>query len=147
MRRERHPSGDVRAGEQVVPRARHGTLELHGTRPVARVQAEDDVAAADHLDVGSGAHPGGARDAGRLQAGPDDGVDAVLREREWIAAGRFTVADIMMADVLRQTRRADVPAYPNIHAYRERASARPAFVKAHADQLAHFIAGDEARRN
>ncbi len=45
-------------------------------------------------------------------------LDAVLREREWIAAGRFTVADIMMADVLRQTRRADLPAYPNSHAYR-----------------------------
>ena len=30
-----------------------------------------------------------------------DRLDAVLREREWLAASRFTVADILMADALR----------------------------------------------
>lgn len=88
--------------------------------------------------------------------GPDNGLtgwldsrlehlETVLRDREWIAAGRFTAADIMMADVLRQTKRADQPNYPALAAYRQRACARPAFIKAHADQIAHFIAGDEAR--
>jgi glutathione S-transferase len=87
--------------------------------------------------------------------GPDNGlagwlsarlghVEAVLRDREWIAAGRFTVADIMMADVMRQTRATDAPIYPNIRAYIDRACIRPAFKKAHADQLAHFAAGDRA---
>ena len=33
-----------------------------------------------------------------------------------MAAGRFTVADIIMADVLRQTLRADLPGYPIIRA-------------------------------
>ena len=28
-------------------------------------------------------------------------IERVLGEREWLAAGRFTVADILMADVLR----------------------------------------------
>jgi glutathione S-transferase len=74
-------------------------------------------------------------------------VEAVVRGREWIAAGRFTVADITMADVLRQTLRADLPGYPNIRAYIERACARPAFKKAYADQIAHFAAGDRTRPN
>ena len=50
-----------------------------------------------------------------------------------------------MADVFRQTRRADAPAYPNIRTCRERVSARPAFKKAYADQVAHFVDGDRAR--
>jgi glutathione S-transferase len=89
--------------------------------------------------------------------GPDNGladwlekrlahVEAALQGREWIAAGRFTVADIMMADVLRQMRRGDMPGHPNIRAYIDRACARPAFKKAFADQHAHFAAGDRARR-
>lgn len=74
-------------------------------------------------------------------------VEAVLQGREWIAAGRFTVADIIMADVLRQTLAAGVSGYPIIRAYIDRICARPAFKKAHADQLAHFAAGDQARRD
>jgi len=74
-------------------------------------------------------------------------VEAVLRGREWIAAGRFTVADIMLADVLRQTLRGGVPGYPNIRPYIERACARPAFKKAYADQLAHFAAGARTHPN
>ena len=73
-------------------------------------------------------------------------LEAVLREREWMAAGRFTVADIIMADVLRQTLASGLPGYPILRAYIDRICARPAFSKAHADQVAHFVAGDEARR-
>jgi glutathione S-transferase len=73
-------------------------------------------------------------------------VEDVLRGREWIAAGRFTVADIIMADVLRQTLAAGLPGYPVIRAYIDRICARPAFKKAYADQVAHFVAGDQARR-
>lgn len=73
-------------------------------------------------------------------------LEAVLRGREWMAAGRFTVADLIMADVLRSTLAAGLPGYPILRAYVDRICARPAFKKAHADQVAHFIAGDEARR-
>jgi glutathione S-transferase len=53
------------------------------------------------------------------------------------------VADILMADVLRLIDRFDgLAAYPACRAYVLRATARPAFVKAHADQLAHFAAAD-----
>jgi glutathione S-transferase len=72
-------------------------------------------------------------------------LEKVLGEREWLAAGRFTVADLLMADVLR------VPAVrafgdrPASEAYVTRVTGRPSFKKAHADQIAHFAAADEKR--
>ena len=66
-----------------------------------------------------------------------------MAKREWLAGG-FSVADILMADVLRLVERmgrmADRPAG---RAYIARATARPAFVKAHADQMAHFAKADQ----
>jgi glutathione S-transferase len=72
-------------------------------------------------------------------------LEPVLAGREWLA-GSFSVADIMMADVLRLVDRFDGLAdFPACRTYLSRATARPAFVKAHADQLAHFAAGDAIR--
>jgi len=73
-------------------------------------------------------------------------IEAVLASREWLAGGRFTVADLLMADVLRPIDRFDgLTAYPACQAYLARLTARPAFKKAHADQLADFAAADTAR--
>lgn len=72
-------------------------------------------------------------------------AERVLGEREWLAAGRFTVADLLMADVLRIP---DVRAFgdrPATEAYVTRVTQRPAFQKAHADQIAHFAAADARR--
>lgn len=74
-----------------------------------------------------------------------DHLQTVLADREWIAASRFTVADILMADVLRIPDMRTFAASSTLEAYIERACARPAFEKAHADQLAHFAAADRAR--
>ncbi len=74
-----------------------------------------------------------------------DQIEQVLRGREWLAAGRFTAADLLMADVLRVRdirARGDRPA---TEAYVARLTARPAFKKAHSDQLAHFASGDRTR--
>jgi glutathione S-transferase len=69
-------------------------------------------------------------------------MEAVLTEREWLV-GTFSVADILMADVLRLVDRFDgLAAYPACRDYVARATARPSFVKAHADQMAHFAAAD-----
>jgi glutathione S-transferase len=69
-------------------------------------------------------------------------LEPVLAGREWLA-GTFSVADILMADVLRLVDRLDgLAAHPACRDYVARAIARPAFVKAHADQLAHFAAAD-----
>lgn len=70
-------------------------------------------------------------------------MEPVLKDREWLA-GSFSIADILMADVLRLVTRLDgLKAYPAARAYVARATARPAFKKAHADQLAHFAKADE----
>jgi glutathione S-transferase len=69
-------------------------------------------------------------------------LEAVVAEREWLA-GTFSIADILMADVLRPVDRFDgLAGSPACRAYVARATARPAFVKAHADQMAHFAAAD-----
>ncbi|MGD9979953.1 MAG: glutathione S-transferase family protein [Hyphomonadaceae bacterium] len=72
-------------------------------------------------------------------------IEPVLAEREWLA-GKFSVADILMADVLRLVDRFNGLAdYPACRAYTQRAIARPAFKKSYADQMAHFAAADKAR--
>ncbi|MGM0906428.1 MAG: glutathione S-transferase family protein [Pseudomonadota bacterium] len=69
-------------------------------------------------------------------------MEAVLVNIEWLA-NTFSVADIVMADVLRLIDRFDgLEEYPVCRAYVERATARPAFIKAHKDQIAHFAAAD-----
>jgi glutathione S-transferase len=69
-------------------------------------------------------------------------MDMVLGEREWLAGG-FSVADILMADVLRLVGHfGGLEAHAQCREYVARATARPAFAKAHADQLAHFAAAD-----
>jgi len=69
-------------------------------------------------------------------------MDKVLTGRDWLV-GDFSIADILMSDVLRLVDRFDgLAKYPNCKAYVDRASARPAFKKAHADQMAHFAAAD-----
>ncbi|PAT41490.1 glutathione S-transferase [Vandammella animalimorsus] len=90
----------------------------------------------------------------RLQQSPDEPIwrgdvqatlnrclthmETVLQNREWLA-GDFSVADIAMSDVLRLVGHLGVLAdYPACRDYVARASARPAFIKAHQDQLAHF---------
>jgi transposase-like protein len=66
----------------------------------------------------------------------------VLAGREWLV-GTFSIADILMTDVLRLVDRFEgLAAYPACHDYVTRATARPSFVKAHADQMAHFAAAD-----
>jgi glutathione S-transferase len=72
-------------------------------------------------------------------------IENVLSTREWLAAGRFTVADLLMADVLRVP---DVRAFsdrPATEAYVARVTDRPAFRKARAEQIARFEAADRER--
>ena len=69
-------------------------------------------------------------------------LEPVIARREWLAQ-TFSVADLLMADVLRVVDRFDgLAPYPACREYVARATARPCFVKAHADQMAHFAAAD-----
>lgn len=74
-----------------------------------------------------------------------DHMERVLSDQEWLAAGRFTIADLLMADVLRIP---DVRAFghrPATEAYVSRVTDRPAFQKAYADQISFFKAADDKR--
>jgi glutathione S-transferase len=74
-----------------------------------------------------------------------DHLERVLSGQEWLAARRFTVADLLMADVLRVS---DVRSFgnrPATEAYVTRVTGRTAFKKAQADQIGHFEAADQKR--
>ena len=73
-------------------------------------------------------------------------LQAALGDRAWLMGEDFTVADLLMADILRLP--AQNGLLDDLHAlaaYVERATDRPAFRKALADQMAHWRAADEAR--
>lgn len=71
-------------------------------------------------------------------------MEPVLAGCEWLA-GTFSVADILMADVLRLVDRFDgLAKFPACRAYVARAKARRAFAKAYSDQMNHFAAADAA---
>ena len=67
-----------------------------------------------------------------------DGLETWLGDRDYLE-GSFSAGDLLMADVLRILRYTDlVDRRPRLKAYRDRCTARPAFQKAMADQLASF---------
>lgn len=74
-----------------------------------------------------------------------DAMESILRERDWLAADRFTAADLLMADILRVPKVRTHGNRPATEAYIARMTDRPAFLKAHADQLALYAAEDAAR--
>lgn len=69
-------------------------------------------------------------------------MEDIFKEREWLAADRFTVADLLMADVLRIEKVRSFDERPATEAYVARITERPAFKKAHDDQIAHFAKAD-----
>ena len=72
-----------------------------------------------------------------------DQLQQAMQGRDWLIEGRFTIADILMADVLRiPAEQSLLDDLPQLAAYAERATARPAFAKAYADQMAHWAEAD-----
>jgi glutathione S-transferase len=69
-------------------------------------------------------------------------LEAVLVQRAWLAAGQFTVADILMADALRVPKVRAAGDFPALRSYVDRACARPAFKRAYDGQMAHFAKAD-----
>lgn len=65
-------------------------------------------------------------------------LSQALGDREWLE-DRFTIGDLLMIDVLRSVREDSLLApHPNLVAYVGRGTARPAFGRAMAAQLADF---------
>jgi glutathione S-transferase len=72
-------------------------------------------------------------------------LEVVLQKREWLAAGRFTIADILMADALRVPKLRQALDSEILESYIVRATERPAFKLAHQGQMDHFAAADAQR--
>lgn len=72
-------------------------------------------------------------------------LENVLSDREWLVANRFTVADLLLADVLRVPKVREFGSRAASESYVARVTDRPAFRKAYADQIAHFQRADESR--
>lgn len=100
---------------------------------VAKFMHEDEAAAARHEDLLR-------RRLSQLQA--------ALAGRDWLVGHGFTVADLLMADILRlPAARGMLDDLHPLAAYLERATGRPAFAKALADQMAHWAAADARQAN
>jgi glutathione S-transferase len=72
-------------------------------------------------------------------------LETMLCARAWLAADRFTVADLLMADVLRVPEVRAFGDRPATEAYVARVTERPAFKRARSDQIALFEAADATR--
>lgn len=73
-------------------------------------------------------------------------LQAALNGRDWLVGDHFTVADLLMADILRiPARNGLLDDLPELAAYAQRATARPAFLKALSDQMAHFRTADSQK--
>lgn len=81
----------------------------------------------DIFDSGNAAHEVRA-EVRKLAGRWLGGVEGRLEDRQWIACDDFTVADIMMACVLRSIRKTDLmEPFPRVKAYCERCLDRPAW--------------------
>ena len=98
------------------------------------------------MDMGAMGDPGEARDfltgwTHRVLGN----LDRRLAGRDWIATGDFTIADLLLASVLRQIRHTDLmDAHPNVKAFYDRAMARPAWTRT-LDLYAERLGADRAK--
>ncbi len=82
----------------------------------------------DLVEIFDGSNTKLRADVRKLAAHWLTNVERRLEGRDWIACADFTVADILMACVLRAIRKTDLMApFPRITAYYERCFARPAW--------------------
>lgn len=97
------------------------------------------------IDMGAMGEPGAAREfmvgwTRRVLAS----LERRLEGREWIATDDFTVADLLLASVLRQIRHTDLmDGHPRVKALYDRALARPAWTRT-LDLYAERLGADRA---
>lgn len=100
-------------------------------RPLLELQLIDHFA----VPGAEGRRPQLLEQAGRWLAG----LETTLEDRQWLASKDFTVADLLLASVLRGVRRSDLlTPYPRLTDYYARAMARPAWQRtllSYADRL------------
>ncbi len=73
-------------------------------------------------------------------------LEAAIGDKQWLDGDVFTVGDLMMVSVLGNLRNTDaLQDLPRLSAYVARGEARPAHVKAMADQFKQYDEADRAR--
>lgn len=73
-------------------------------------------------------------------------LEAALGDRAFLAAGQFSVADIMLTHILRMAEAAGLlSTAPGLVAYLRRMTARPAFQRALTAQIEHFTASAQTQ--
>lgn len=94
---------------------------------------------------GPASTPEAVEHARRTMRNKLDAMETLMTDRDWLA-GRFSVADIMMVDVLRVPQaEGQLGDYPALTDYVARATSRPAFEQAMADHMDHWRRADAAR--
>lgn len=74
-------------------------------------------------------------------------LQEALGDREWFAGSDFSIADLLMADVLRApANNGMLDDLPGLASYLERATSRPGYGKAMGDHMAHWHAADEREK-
>ena len=126
----------ARKSEALMPRDPSGEAETIQWTIAALNSIEMVTVPWWFLEV-SGAHENGLASWLESRLGH---MERIFSDREWLAADRFTVADLLMADVLRVEKVRAFGNRPATESYVARITERPAFKKAHADQMAHFSA-------
>ncbi|HYC96984.1 glutathione S-transferase family protein [Brevundimonas sp.] len=98
----------------------------------AQATVEGPIQPLKLMDMGAMGEPGDVRDfLTGWTCRVLDGLNRQLEGRDWIAADDFTIADLLLASVLRQLRHTDLmDGYPNVKAFYARAMARPAWKRA-----------------
>lgn len=127
--------------ERLLPRDRQGRATAISWLFAAYNSVEPLMFELSNIDIfAAGEEWAKLRRPGLLQAAASrfDRLADVLDGRDWLA-GRFSVADIAMATVLREAGDTDlVSSRPALAAYLARATERPAFKRALDAQLADF---------
>ena len=72
-------------------------------------------------------------------------MERILPKREWLAADRFTVVDLLMADVFRIQKIRAFGDRPATEAYLKRVTGPPPFREAYADHVRRFEEADSQR--
>jgi glutathione S-transferase len=136
-----HIAGKAEAGETLLPAdpaARARAIEwmfaaLNTIEPQTQNLAAIDLFYADQ-DWAKARRPGAEEIARKRLAD----LATALGDKDWLADGRFTAGDLLMATVLRILRHTGLVAEAGLAAYLARCEARPAFQCALAAQMAGF---------
>ncbi len=124
--------------ERLLPRDEHGRARAIVWTIAALNSIEPQSLAMLFLDISCGDKPWFAKAVAPFLERRLAHLAAALGEKEWLEE-RFTIGDLMMVEALRSIPNEVLAAQPNLTAYVARGTARPAFRRAMAAQLADFI--------